>query len=712
MEKIIKEKTESGPDIPKVIKGKNGTIYKLVSIHPYYDSRNKIQYYTVRYECEDSGPNKRHKVFKQYSKSPNGTWIAKAIKGKKFLYRLNKLLKAALNVPVIIVEGEKACEALEKLIEAKEINIEGIPTAYSGGSNNCTNVDYSILKGRKVILIPDMDLAGVLCIAKLIEALRKDGVKDISVVELPYELLSNHVKGWDVADPLPKDYTYEELSNEIQNPKKYEDIAAYKEVVKSAENAKEKVKINPEINKKQDEILKEPTDIAKRFLVENNLVVVYINGDFEIWSKNKYKIISEKHLAARITKFLQSYIGKTITQINGKGDEYEENVLQFKPTKGNINTLLICLAGLTVIPLYTRERSFLYNQQLKGEFLQMSNGIINIQEVLSGGKHALIKPTSIFYTHTALDYKYDAQAKCPEFLSFLDTVLPDRSLQKILQEWFGYCLSGDMRYHKFIILFGEGANGKSVVLNILESMLGAENVSHVSLESFGDTFGLGYTYQKLANICSEISYVEKTAEGILKSYTAGDFISFNRKYKDPISAVPTAKLTFAGNILPRFNDKSNGIWRRILLMPFNVTIPEDQQDKRLGSRIIKNELPGIFNWALEGLKRLREQDGFTISEASNESVKEYKEESNSCILFFKEFCEADEYSEVKSDRLYEAYSFFCKSNGLLPNSNIVFGKELKKAFPNVTKTQGPNKKYRGIHWNGMDDFEIMRALKS
>ena len=120
---------------------------------------------------------------------------------------------------------------------------------------------------------------------------------------------------------------------------------------------------------------------------------------------------------------------------------------------------------------------------------------------------------------------------------------------------------------------GEGANGKSVVCEILTAMLGEENVSNVPLEIFGERFQLAASLGKLANIASEVGELKSVAEGFLKQFTGGDRMLFDRKGLLPIHARPTARLVLATNNRPRFSDRSAGLWRRMILLPFNVTIP-------------------------------------------------------------------------------------------------------------------------------------------
>src|SRR5262249_10229287 len=142
---------------------------------------------------------------------------------------------------------------------------------------------------------------------------------------------------------------------------------------------------------------------------------------------------------------------------------------------------------------------------------------------------------------------------------------------------FGHTLIHTTGPQKFLVMSGEGDNGMSVLCKAIEAMLGPDNVSHVPLEKFAGEFHLTETIGKLLNLNAEIGEIDRTAEWTLKSFTSGDTMTCNRKGRSMVSAVPTARLMFATNNPPRFVDKSSGIWRRLLLMPFRVQVAAKDQ---------------------------------------------------------------------------------------------------------------------------------------
>src|SRR5262249_47611293 len=151
-----------------------------------------------------------------------------------------------------------------------------------------------------------------------------------------------------------------------------------------------------------------------------------------------------------------------------------------------------------------------------------------------------------------------------------------------------------------------------------------------------------------ANIVSEVGETHRTDEGVLRAFVTGNPIEIDRKGMQAIRGRPTARITAATNTLPRWSDRTNGVWRRQSVVPFNVVIPLDQQDKTLARRIIANELAGLFLWALAGLARLRAQGRFTESAVCTEAAQEHRLESNPAKAFLTEECRFAVGSEIAS----------------------------------------------------------------
>lgn len=293
--------------------------------------------------------------------------------------------------------------------------------------------------------------------------------------------------------------------------------------------------------------------------------------------------------------------------------------------------------------------------------INLVNGELHIT---NGNKE--LKPHSIeSYMTYVLPFEYDPEAKCPMFDKFIGEVLPDENTQKVMQEYIGYLLTTNLKLEKFLLLYGTGANGKSVLLEVVSALFGEENVTNFSLENLTKSSGQ-YTMQiagKIVNICSDISTkIEDT--GILKLMASGEPLEARQLYKDPIIIYNYAKLLFSLNKLPVVTDHTNGYFRRFLIIPFSAQIPIERQDKGLSKKIIQSELAGVLNWALAGLDRLMEQQAFTDAEDVAKQLQEFRTSSDSVALFFSEnHWKASECSKVLLKDFYAQYIGYCSESG-------------------------------------------------
>lgn len=324
--------------------------------------------------------------------------------------------------------------------------------------------------------------------------------------------------------------------------------------------------------------------------------------------------------------------------------------------------------------------------------LVTQNGILEIDE--SGLiADSLVPHSPALFNTTTLPYDFDPGAQCPLWLETLNAILPpvsdDDHRIEVLQEFMGYTLLPDCRYEKFLTLHGNGANGKSTVMTTWKAMLGVDNVSHVALDRFGTEFHLAQLEGKLANMSSDLNHVDSFAEGVLKQLTSGEPLQVNVKYKDPYAMRTTAKLIFGANELPTINDRSDGVWRRLIAMPFLVRFTErtagpnqsghdqlDGQQSRADTERttrLQRELPGILNWALAGLRRLLDQGGFTACGVCAASLAAHRELSDPFRLFAAECLEVRPDAGAYTALTYEVYKAFCLRNGSKPLGNSRFG---------------------------------------
>ena len=267
-----------------------------------------------------------------------------------------------------------------------------------------------------------------------------------------------------------------------------------------------------------------------------------------------------------------------------------------------------------------------------------------------------------------LPFEHNTQSKAPLFEAYLNKVLPDKERQRVLAEYLGFVFikhgSNALKEEKALILYGTGANGKSVFFEIVTAMFGRQNVSNYSLQSLTEEKGFyrAKISNKLVNYASEIN--GKLETSLFKAMVSGEPVEACLKYGQPFTMTDYAKFIFNCNELPKDVEHTNAYFRRFLIIPFDVTIPPQEQDKTLHSKIIESELSGVFNWVLEGLNRLLKQRRFSDCEAAQRAVEQYKIESDSVQMFLNEFgYQVSTTNEITLKDIFSQYRSYCIDSG-------------------------------------------------
>lgn len=289
-----------------------------------------------------------------------------------------------------------------------------------------------------------------------------------------------------------------------------------------------------------------------------------------------------------------------------------------------------------------------------------------------------------------MPFEFDPEATAPKFEKFLFEVLPEDDKRRVLAEYLGsvFLRNGNdyLKIEKALFLYGTGRNGKSVVYEVVNALLGNENTSSFTLEDLTNDNGY-YRAQianKLVNYASEIN--GKLQADKLKTLTSGEPIGARLPYKDPVTIKDYAKLVFNVNELPRNVEQTHAFFSRFLIIPFEITIPDSKADRNLHKKIIDAELPGVLNWILEGLNRLLKNKDFTPCESSARVLEQFKIESDSVKFFLQEHNAKPHVNEwLKLSQLYAEYRDFTTTEGAQPVKRMNFKKRLQEAGYAVEK---------------------------
>jgi putative DNA primase/helicase len=296
-----------------------------------------------------------------------------------------------------------------------------------------------------------------------------------------------------------------------------------------------------------------------------------------------------------------------------------------------------------------------------------------------------------------LNIVYDPDADCPAIKKFLSEVLVEEDIPVII-EFFGYCLLKEYSIQKSFMLVGEGANGKSTLLALLKTFLGPENISSRSIQELEkNRFATSTLYGKLANLYSDLSHQALRSTGIFKMLTGGDTMSAEKKFKDSFEFMNYAKLIFSCNTLPPSPDDTNAFMRRWIFINFPNAFIGKKADKKLITKLTTpEELSGLFNLAVLGLKRLLMNGDFSYSATIEETRARYVMMSDSLHAFILTHVVQEPEALVHKDHFFIQYREFCILHKLPVKDKAFVGRLLPKhcsvdTFRNES----------GRHWKGI-----------
>lgn len=305
--------------------------------------------------------------------------------------------------------------------------------------------------------------------------------------------------------------------------------------------------------------------------------------------------------------------------------------------------------------------------------LQFNNVLLDF----TGDTVEEIKPSPDYYCNFRIPYDYIADAECPQFIEFLNDIFEnDQERIDLIQEIMGACLLYDKCMQYLVIFLGNGSNGKSLLASVIKKMLGEKNVSAIALDKLsGDRFSKQNLDKKLLNISSETNPEKVYSTSDLKTLTGGDAVEVEKKFCDAYTTELYCKFILLANNMIQTADYSDGFYRRLMIIPFNkqyydLAAGEEPEEGKQYKDIylegkLSEELPGIFNFAMEGLLRLYQNDfHFTVSQKCEAALTRYKNEHNVVKAFMNECIRiaGDSKSSIRCSKLFPSFEDFCRKN--------------------------------------------------
>ena len=310
--------------------------------------------------------------------------------------------------------------------------------------------------------------------------------------------------------------------------------------------------------------------------------------------------------------------------------------------------------------------------------INLRNGVLDVNNME-------LRPHSPkYYFLHQFPVEYAPEADCPTWKKFLETTL-DQKYIPTLQEFMGYCLIPNTKFQKAMLLYGTGANGKSIVINTLLHLLGEKYTSTASLDRIqNNRFAAAQLVGKLLNASSETVSYSGNELDIFKAIVGGDAITVEEKGKPPMTVRLATRLLFASNTMLRSGDQTTGNYRRWLIIPFEKQFLGDDADPFLQDKI-DQELSGILNWCLEGLQRLLKQGKFSYD--GQEMIDRMMYENDSVVAHVQDCCILDENATVAAKVLYENYKQYCEEAGLRKVSMKAYFSRLVERYPHIEKVK-------------------------
>ena len=309
-------------------------------------------------------------------------------------------------------------------------------------------------------------------------------------------------------------------------------------------------------------------------------------------------------------------------------------------------------------------------KQIRSDDIRINPYILNLKNT----RLDILSSKCLEFTPDALEFDripvvYDPSAYCADLDKMLNRVfLGDREIINLFGEMVGYCLIKSARYQKAFILIGSGSNGKSTILYLLEHFLGARNFSSLPLEKVTDRFNAAELEHMLANIGDDIDNVTIKDSGTLKKMISGESLTVERKGERPYKLSPYAVHIYSANAIPRSFDKSDGFYRRWIMIPFNARITSDDPDydPMIYDKITtETALSYLLNIGLKGAKRLMKKGRFTEPQSVKDALQSYKTDNSNTLSWIEDKgLEVDYFLDNSTDKLYSDFSDWCKTSGI------------------------------------------------
>lgn len=398
---------------------------------------------------------------------------------------------------------------------------------------------------------------------------------------------------------------------------------------------------------------------------EDGYRLVHYADEFFIHLSSHYATIEELTIRADLYKFLDKCkkLGR------------KQEIVPFNPNPAAVSAALDAIKSLTHLPNHVNTKppiwleGYAHNNPPASKLISLKNGLFHIED-------QVMLPHSLgFFTQNSLNFSYDPDAKCPLWDKFLTDVWEDdEEAIHTLQEMFGYILSGDTKQQKFFNIIGPRRSGKGTINKILVSLLGQHNTVAPELGELCDNFGLQPWLGKLLASFTDARAPERNRSAVVSQLlriVGGDTITVNRKNRESWNGYLPTRIVIYSNEVLQLTENSNALTGRMIVLKMTKSF-YNHEDTELAFKL-EQELSGIFNWAMEGLKRRLERGGHFIQPKSGASYLELMSELGNPIgSFVEDTLIFDPEGSVSKDDVFACYSHWALKKKLAVGTEFSF----------------------------------------
>ncbi|MEU0991052.1 phage/plasmid primase, P4 family [Streptomyces sp. NPDC005953] len=410
-------------------------------------------------------------------------------------------------------------------------------------------------------------------------------------------------------------------------------------------------------------------------------------GSWMRWTGTCWRELDEHQMRASLYKRLEHATYQAGTDKDGLPE-----IRDWAPTKPKISNLLDAMGAITLLPTETDAPAWIDRDTTgtdMGPIVACQNGLLRIRD------RALLPHGPGFFNLVSVPFDYDPQASAPTWQSFLEQIWPDDTeAVNALQEWFGYVLSGRTDQQKILLIKGPSRSGKGTIARVLKELVGRENLAGPTLAGLGTNFGLSTLVGKPLAVISDARLSGHDGGQVVErllTISGEDTIDIDRKYREPWTGKLPTRLMILTNELPHFGDSSGVIARRFVVLSM-MTSWLGKEDTSLTDKLAA-EMPGIINWALDGLERLQRTGRITEPESSREAVITMQDTASPTSAFVRERCVTGPTCSVPVDALWATWREWAEDNGVRAvGTKQLFGRNLLSVVPQLNRTR-PRDKY-------------------